>query len=278
MSTPYPPPVSQLLELGEEAVTRPWMDYLELGLGPEHVPDLVRMATDERLHELDDQRPELWAPVHAWRALGQLRAEAAVEPLLELADRLEEDDYSRSELALVFGLIGPAALPALARVAADVDANPWVRTIAINGLDKLAKGDESARDEVVPVLLAAMEKWEENDDLVNAYLVDLLAELRVVEAAPLMEQAFAAGSVDVFLRGDWEAVQMELGLIEKRRTPPPRLFPKLDPFAAAAVDPRAGSPTHTRHRPGEEEQAQAAEGVAKKEPAAEVRRALTRLA
>jgi hypothetical protein len=83
-----------------------------------------------------------------------------------------------------------------------------------------------------------MEKWEGNDDLVNAYLVDLLVELRVVEAAPLMEQAFAADSVDVFLRGDWEDVQVDLGLLEKRRTtsPRPSLFPKLDPFAGAAVD------------------------------------------
>jgi hypothetical protein len=237
MSTPYLPPVARLLELGEEGVTRPWMDYLELGLGPDHVPDLVRLATDEQFDQGDDEGSELWAPVHAWRALGQLRAEAAVEPLLELADRLEEDDYAQSELGIVLGMIGPAALPALARVVTDVEANPWVRTIAVSGLDELAKGDESARGVVVPVLLAAMEKWEGNGDLVNAYLVDLLVELRVVEAAPLMEQAFAAGSVDVFLRGDWEAVQVELGLLEKRRTPSPRLFPKLDPFAATALDP-----------------------------------------
>ncbi|HEV2734468.1 MAG TPA: DUF1186 domain-containing protein [Longimicrobiaceae bacterium] len=214
------------------------MDYLELGLGPDHVPDLVRLVTDERFDQGDDERPELWAPVHAWRALGQLRAEPAVEPLLELADRLAEDDYAQSELGIVLGMIGRAALPALARVVTDVEANPWVRTVAVNGLDELVKGDESARVEVVPVLLAAMEKWEGNDDLVNAYLVDLLVELRVVEAAPLMEQAFAADSVDVFLRGDWEDVQVELGLLEKRRTTSPRrsLFPKLDPFAGAAVD------------------------------------------
>ena len=49
----YPPPVDKLLTLGdgrEVAGTRnQWSTYLELGLGPEHIPDLIRMATDEAL-------------------------------------------------------------------------------------------------------------------------------------------------------------------------------------------------------------------------------------
>src|SRR5579864_7878643 len=48
--------------------------------------------------------------VHAWRALGQLRAVEAVEPLLELFDRLEDDDWVHEELPAVFGLIGPARI------------------------------------------------------------------------------------------------------------------------------------------------------------------------
>ena len=105
MSTPYPPPVARLLELGNKATGATWMDYLEPGLGPEHVPDLIRMATDEQLNEGDAERPETWAPVHAWRALGQLRAESAVEPLLEVAGKLEDDDYAQADLGRVFGMI-----------------------------------------------------------------------------------------------------------------------------------------------------------------------------
>jgi HEAT repeat protein len=31
----------------------------------------------------DQNSMEVWAPVHAWRALGQLRAEEAIKPLRE---------------------------------------------------------------------------------------------------------------------------------------------------------------------------------------------------
>lgn len=216
MSTPYPPPVAHLLELGEEAVTTEWMDYLALGLGPEHVPDLVRMATDMALHDADDESPALWAPTHAWRALGQLRAAEAVEPLLDLAESLGDELFTDPELAVVFGTIGGAAIPPLARILADDSESHALHVLAANGLDEIAARDPSARDEVVPLLLARLEKWDRNSDIVNAYLVDALTEMRVVEAAPLMEQAFAAGAVDLLMRGDWEDVQADLGLIERR--------------------------------------------------------------
>ncbi len=110
----YQPPVERLLTYGESDRITPneWPDYRELGIGPEHVSELIQMATDEALNEADPESPEVWAPLHAWRALGQLHAVEAVEPLLELFDRLEDDDWVHEELPAVFGLIGPRALPA----------------------------------------------------------------------------------------------------------------------------------------------------------------------
>ncbi len=218
MSTPYPPPVAGLLELGDDALTEEWIDYLALGLGPEHVPELIRLATDEQLNApTTSRRPETWAPTHAWRALGQLRAEPAVVPLLELAERLEDGIYTDPEMAPVFGMMGRAAIPALARALADDEKGPGVHLLAVWGLEEIGTRDESARDEVVPPLLARMEKWEHNTKDVNAFLVDALTGFRVMEAVPLMEQAFAARRVDLMARGDWEDVQVDLGLIEDRR-------------------------------------------------------------
>ena len=219
MSTAYPPPVARLLELGEEHATTRWMDYLALGLGPEHAPDLVRMATDDALNQADDEGPETWAPMHAWRALGQLRAAEAVEPLLELAGKLEDELFTEPELATVFGMIGRAAIPPLARVLADDSQSQALHALAVHGRDEIAARDESTRDEVVPPLVSRLEKWERNSEVVNAYLVDALTEMQVLEAAPLMEQAFAAGRVDLLMRGDWEDVQEDLGLIEERPDP-----------------------------------------------------------
>ena len=89
MSEPYHDPVAQLLTLGdprqEGRIVSEWCDYPALGLTAEHVPELVRMALDDDLHWCDWERAEVWAPLHAWRALGQLRAESAVEPLRRVA-------------------------------------------------------------------------------------------------------------------------------------------------------------------------------------------------
>ena len=256
MSTTYPPPVARLLELGEESFTSPWIDYLALGLGPEHVPDLVRIATDRALNDMEeDERPEFWAPSHAWRALGQLRAESAVEPLLELAGTLEDELFTEPELAIVFGMIGRGAIPPLARVLADDSQTTPMHVLAVRGLDEVATRDPSTRDEVVPLLVARVEKWEGNRDEVNAFLVDALVQMRVLEAVPLMEQAFAADRVDLLLRGDWEDVQMDLGLIEDRREYEGRLHGPVDAMTHEAFGPGAGgwtpppNPPRTRDKP-----------------------------
>ena len=57
------------------------------------------------------------------------------------------------------------------------------------------------------------------DPALNGFLASELVHLRAVEAAPVMQRAFAAGMVDERVAGDWEDVQIELGLKEERDTP-----------------------------------------------------------
>ena len=70
----YTEPVSKLLSYGDCRNFKEWPDYLELGFAREHVPDLIGMATDEELNWADSDSLEVWAPIHAWRALGQLHS------------------------------------------------------------------------------------------------------------------------------------------------------------------------------------------------------------
>lgn len=111
----YGPPLDQLLTFaaGKSTLPENWPNYLELGFGLEHVPDLIRMAGDEELNWADSESLEVWAPLHAWRILGQLRAEEAIEPLIALRKTLEDSDWAIDELPEVLGMIGPAALPPL---------------------------------------------------------------------------------------------------------------------------------------------------------------------
>src|SRR5258708_635517 len=147
----YQPAVERLLTYGESDLIRPdkWPDYRGLGIGPEQIPDLIQMATDEELNVAATESAEVWAPLHAWRALGQLRAVEAVEPLLELFDRLEDDDWVHQELPAVFGLIGPAALAALAAYLADLSHTDSSRISAITSIENIGKKWPDGRAETL---------------------------------------------------------------------------------------------------------------------------------
>ena len=233
----YTPPVEQLLTYGEGRVYSPenWPNYLELGLGPEQIPDLIRMATDDALNWADSDSLEVWAPIHAWRALGQLRAEAAVEPLLTLFESLDDSDWVTEELPEVFAMIGPAALPALAAYIADVSHDVEARFSAIPSVEKIGTRWPEARSASVALLMEQLERFAENEPEINGFLVLGLVELHATEAASLVERAFAARRVDLTIMGDWVDAQVELGLLsaEEAGQRRPRELPET-PFPTAA--------------------------------------------
>ena len=51
----YLSPVSALLTLGDPREARDRVDYHEIGLTEEHIPDLVRMIHDDALHLADSE-------------------------------------------------------------------------------------------------------------------------------------------------------------------------------------------------------------------------------
>lgn len=226
----YRDPVAKLLTYGDCRSLPVWpekLDYLSLGFTSEHIPDLIRMATDKDLYWADSESLEVWAPIHAWRVLGQLRAEAAIEPLLGLLawSNDEDDEWTLEELPGVFGLIGPAALDPLAGYLADAAHGLWARVTAGAAIAKIGLQHPQTREMCIAALTAVLERFIEHDEMLNANLIYSLTELRAIEAAPLMERAFAAGRVDETLMGGWREVQVELGLIPAppERSARPRL-------------------------------------------------------
>jgi hypothetical protein len=226
MSEAYHDPVARLLGLGSVQGQPEWRDYPALGLTAEHVPELVRMALDDDLYWGEGEGTEMWAPLHAWRALGQLRAEAAIAPLLPLLDRIDEedDDWAQGDLPEVFGMIGPATLPGLRDFMADAGHGEWARIAAGESLVKIAERFPEARERAVATLAEQLQHFAEQERTLNAFLVGGLCDLNAVESAAVIEQAFAADTVDLSVQGDWEEVQIRLGLLDKRLTPAPNFF------------------------------------------------------
>lgn len=222
MSDPYLPPVDRLLKLGAEpARRRTWPDYRHLGLEPRHAPALIRMTADPALHAAAERDPAGWAPVHAWRALAQLGASEAAEPLLALLEREIEHPWVVEEIPAVLGMIGPAALHGATLLLFDEGRGEEVRLAAAAVIANVAHEHPDRRDEAAAILAKQLEDWPHQSRLLNAYLVADLVGLRAMDATPLMEAAFAGNAVDVTVGGDWEDMQIELGLLSERITPPP---------------------------------------------------------
>jgi hypothetical protein len=230
MPADYPPHLIQLLTLGEERVRSEfWRDYTTLGITAADVSALIRIATDMELNQ--GPAPQHWAPLHAWRALAQFRSLEAVEPLIDLLAALGHDDYLSSELPTVFQRVGPAAIPALREALQDEDIDRFARAIIGEGIGHIGVAHPERRQECAAIIAQTLANFAEQDDTFNGLLVSVLMDLRAVEHAALLEQAFASEKVDLFVAGDWEDVQVELGLIEQRRT-----IRKLSPFAGL-IDP-----------------------------------------
>lgn len=221
---PYSEPVAQLLRLGEPSGPgRSWQDDSTAHLTEADVPELIRMATDESLNTADSNSLLVWAPVHAWRALGRLRATSAIGPLLGLLHRIDDDndDWVGEDLPFVMGLIGPAAIPALSVYLQDGSHGLWARIAASESLARIGEQHPEGRDACVAALTRQLEDFAGNGEDLNAFLVLALTDLTALESAPVMERAFAADAVDLSIQGDWEDVQIELGLLDKRLTPRP---------------------------------------------------------
>jgi hypothetical protein len=211
----YQPPVADLLTLGESAaMAAKWPDYLALGLGPEHVPELVRMMLDPGLNEGDSNTPLVWAPLHAFRALGQLRAVEAVESMIRaVKEDIERDgDWLAESAGEAFGLIGPASLPALTAAVEDSAEEMYQRWRMAEAIAQVGREHPVCRTECVAILSRCLERHAENDPELNGGLVGCLLDLNAVEAAPVIERAFAAGDVEEGIVGDWDEVSEELGV------------------------------------------------------------------
>jgi hypothetical protein len=218
----YAEPVQRLLSIGKIRSYDPadWPDYIkEFAIGHEHTAELIRLACDEALHRAYSDTTEVWAPLHAWRALGQLRAAMSVAPLLALLKT--EDEAAEAELPVVFGMIGPAAIPYCAGFLSD-RANPSPSlTTAVEAIKEIAERHPGCRSECLGILARTLEPPDHRGPSVSGSVVSALIDLHAVEAIDAIREAFRRKSVDISIAGDEEDVEIELGLRERRATPAP---------------------------------------------------------
>ncbi|PZD70403.1 hypothetical protein C1752_13129 [Acaryochloris thomasi RCC1774] len=217
----YQPPVSKLLTYGECDLSQrqSWPNYVqELALTEEHIPQLLQILTDSSLQPDNIEGIEIWALVHAWRALGQLETPAATTPLLELLED-QYNDWAHEEVPTAISLIGPPALPEVQQYLADPSRDMFGRITAITCLVKLQARHPQEREQCVEIITQQLANDPKNEPALNGFLIAGLCDLHAVEKAPEIEQAFTAQRVDLSIVGDWDETQVELGLKTRQEVP-----------------------------------------------------------
>jgi len=233
------PKIQTLLKLGQPKFNRSWPDYADqYDFTQEDVPALLALFTNEEINALQSDRPEVWAPLYAWRILGQLGSEDAIGPIVQSFDTLHEDDSALSELPGVIGMIGPAAIPVLAKYWWQPGKDEFAYVMAMDALCEIGKQHPASREQVVDIYIEYMDKPNTQADTLNGLLMACLMDLKATEAIDGIRRLFALDCVDPSCAGDLEEVEMELGLRTKRSMPKPtweQIHGYKNPFESSAT-------------------------------------------
>lgn len=217
----YHPPVDKLLILGKPEPWEFWISYSAIGITAEHVPQLIAMMIDDQLNNTHANSAEVWAPMHAWRALAELRATEAIEPMISLLDLIEpfDDDAIEEDVPVALGRFGAPAIEPLQRYLADGTRGEFARAAAAIAVRHIGISSHALRPRAVGILIEALDHFAEQSPRLNAFLVSQLIELRAVDQIASIERAYAAGRVDEQVCGDFSEICVDLGLKPARPKP-----------------------------------------------------------
>lgn len=214
-------PYKHLTTLG--AWEAEWPDYLsQYGFNATHIPQLIQIATHRPYLLLEEEFDAYWLPVHAWRILAQLRAEAAIRPLLDQLDSLEAvcHHFAMEEIPTVLARIGKASLRPVAIYLADKRHSLWSHIVVIATLSAFAKWQPELTDYCALIASTQLASFATQAPDYNSFLIRQLVELKAVQYIDVINAAFRADMVDLS-SGDWQHVHLELGLLDERLTPAP---------------------------------------------------------
>jgi hypothetical protein len=243
----YPPPVGELLKLGRPAQRRS-EDYSRFGFTEEHFPLLVRLMNDtsfwDEANDSEEERPEVYAPIHAQRVIGTSDWPGAVDALLDHFAGLAEDndvDWFPEAVVELIPRFGQAPLERLTQILVDLSSVGWARNYVSQTISAIGRLHPDLRTECVEILRDQLRKIEQNGPELNAFLIIGLIGLKATEAIEEIRAAYAADLVEYFLVGELEDVEADLGLRPPRPRPPSHFAPEPPGFKLAKVKvPRSG--------------------------------------
>ncbi len=205
-SGPYQPPLDALLALGDvDAAT-----LAELGIGQEHVSELVRMLRDRDLNTSMGDDPKGWGPSHALDILADLDLSAHIDDIIPVLD-LDFDRFADAIVVMASKVGAPAVAPLRAYLE-DQSRWVWGRSRAAGALGDIVEQHPELRAEVVPMLSDMLSRVEELPEEVATGVMGALVDIKAVETLPLIRRAFELGKINETMYGPWGEVLKTLGI------------------------------------------------------------------
>lgn len=198
-----------------------WKSYLDYGFSSKDVPHLIPLLTDESLYDAPENSNDIWVPLYAWRILGALKSDEAIQPLIDMFEFAPDDDWVLTDIPYALGMIGRAAIEPLFKTLLNESFAEFSRVAASDSLIQIAKQDSSLRDEIVSKLGEYLRAPDVTKLSLNGLLVCGLIDVKAIELMDDIRLLFEHGYVDISIPGDLEDVEIALGTRSKRDTPKP---------------------------------------------------------
>ena len=195
-----------------------WIDYkAQLEINEQDIDGLIKVLIDPNLHTITSNDPNVWGPLHAWRALGQLKATRAISSLIASFNHMQDDDWAISELPQVLGMIGPDALdPLIQYFQQTQEKSEFSLILAVDSLSSIALKYNDKRNIVVSALTDYLRNPNKEFDSVNGAVIGQLIQLHGREAINEIRYLFHLGCVNLSWVGDLEDVEIALGFRDSR--------------------------------------------------------------
>jgi len=189
--------VDALFTIGQPDKLASWPDYPDrYGLDESHIPVLVQLLSNADLPDATVTAGKDWAPLHAWRALGQLRAEDAVPVIFRQIETYADNGWAIDEIPSVLALIGEPAIAPANAVLVSSRFSEGARIIAMEGLVQIANLDPLYKEPIYLLLSRYAQQPDLAVSALNALLVNKLVGLDSEKFRNEVHQLLCSEAVD----------------------------------------------------------------------------------
>lgn len=210
----------------------PLIDYkTQFQLTIDDLPILAVMIGSDKLYFHKDEN-KFFVTLHSACAISDLGVQGSEVLLINQVYRHDMHDNGWISELYPFYLakFGQSGLNSL-QLALDDSKKPFVKAVFAETLEIIAKQQPDNRQQAIEMLVKQLQNFAQNDTTYNSFVIYYLTNLKQIEQLPLIKQVFDANKADLLHQGDYEEIEMELGVRQERSTPKPKTMAELQQFS-----------------------------------------------